>query len=81
VTDPDPVIRTTDLRILILLFSSVADKMPKISCFFFKGCFYVLEVHLHPSTKMKSQKEVKIVEIKVFLTFFACWWKDPDTYK
>ncbi len=40
---------------------------------------YFLKLHLHPSSKIKSQKEVKkIVEIKVFPPFFACWCKDPD---
>ncbi len=30
--------------------------------------------------KIKCYKEVtKQYEIKVFLNFFACWWKDPDT--
>jgi hypothetical protein len=41
-TDPDPRIRTTNLRIRILLFSSVADKMPQKSFFcllLFEGTF------------------------------------------
>ncbi len=29
----------------------------------------------------KSLRSHKTVEIKVFLNFFACWWKDPDPYK
>ncbi len=29
----------------------------------------------------KSKRSHKIVEIKVFLTFFACWWKNSDPYK
>jgi hypothetical protein len=33
-TDPHPWIRTTDIRIRILLFSSVADKMPTKTKFF-----------------------------------------------
>ncbi len=38
------------------------------------ACFYVysfLKVHLHHSSKIKSHKEAKKVEIKVFLNFFA----------
>ncbi len=38
-----------------------------------------LKVHLHHSSKIKSQKvATKTVEIKVFLNF-ACRWKDPDS--
>ncbi len=29
----------------------------------------------------KSRRGHEKVEIKVFLTFFACLWKDPDPYK
>ncbi len=37
-------------------------------------------VHLHTSffKDKKSEKSYKTVEIKVFLTFFAWWWKDPE---
>jgi hypothetical protein len=54
--DPDPRIRTADLRIRILLFSSVADKMPTKNKFF---PYYFFEVNLHQSLKIKSHKEVK----------------------
>ncbi len=26
----------------------------------------------------KSLRSHRTVEIKVFINFFACWWKDPD---
>ncbi len=29
----------------------------------------------------QQKRSHKIVEIKVFLTFFACWWRDPDPHK
>jgi hypothetical protein len=49
-TDPISRIRTTDLRIQILLFPSVADKMPKKICVFFKVfvliSVWTLKVHL-----------------------------------
>ncbi len=35
---------------------------------------YCLKAHLHHSSRIKSHKEVTI---KVFLTIFAWWWKDP----
>jgi hypothetical protein len=59
-TDPDPRIRTTDLRNRILLFSSVVAKMPsKRRCYFSKFfADYFLKVHLHQSSKIKSKKEV-----------------------
>ncbi len=39
-------------------------------------CLFFVKVHLH---QMKNQKQVKkIVEIKVFSTFFACRWKAPE---
>ncbi len=56
------------------------DPNPRIrtkNMFFF---FYFLKVHLHQSSKIKSHKEVtkQTVQIKVFLTYFARWWKDLD---
>ncbi len=63
---------------------SVADKMPtkykfflkQVFCLlFFKGCFTSVFID------KKSKRSHKIVEINFFLTFFACWWKDPDPYK
>ncbi len=42
-------------------------------------CLLLLKVHLHHFSKIKSHKEVaKTVGIKVFLTNFASWLKDPD---
>ncbi len=73
-TDPDQGIRTTDFRIRIrlLLFSSVADKMPTKKKFsnFFCLPYYFLKVHLHQSSNIKKVKKRshKIVEIKGFLT-------------
>jgi hypothetical protein len=46
-----------------MLFSSVADKMPT------KG---FLKLHFHPSSKIKSQKEVKNSRNQGFSYFFAC---------
>jgi hypothetical protein len=40
--------------------------------------YYFLKVHLISVFKdKKSKRSHKIVETKVFLTFFACLWKDP----
>ncbi len=36
-------------------------------------------LHLHHSSMIKSSKEVAN-QLKVFLTIFAWWWKDPDPY-
>jgi hypothetical protein len=58
-------IRTTDLRIQILLFSSVAFKDTNNNKFFWLLLFEGT-VHLHHSPKIKSHKTV---EIKVFLIF------------
>jgi hypothetical protein len=62
-TDPDPRVRTTDLRIRILLFSSVSFKM-LIKVFFFllfEGTFTSF------FKDKKSQRNHKTVEIKIFL--------------
>jgi hypothetical protein len=62
------------VRLRILLFSSVADRMPtKISFLtFFKQffCLFLFELHLLQFSKIKSQKEITkyLVEIKVFFT-------------
>jgi hypothetical protein len=52
--DPDPLIRTLDLR--FLPFSSVASKKPtKISFTFLNSfAYYFLRVHFHQSSKIKS---------------------------
>ncbi len=84
-TDPDPRIRTPVLwvriRIRIVPFSSVGDKMPTNKFF----CLFVFEGYIFTSVftfrDKKSKRSHKKVEIKVFLTFFACWWKDPGPYK
>jgi hypothetical protein len=61
----------------VLLFS-VADKMPTRKSSFFKVFFayYFLKVRYCTFTSVfidkKSKRSHKIVEIKVFLTFFAC---------
>ncbi len=54
-------------------------------CTVFKSC---CPAHLFPNTprtsffkEKKSKRSHKTVEIKVFLHFFACWWKVPDPYK
>jgi hypothetical protein len=55
-----------------LAFSSVAGKMPTKNSFFFTVfvAFYLFKVHIHQSSKIKNQKEIKkILEIKAFLTF------------
>ncbi len=82
-SNQDPRIRTTDSRIRILLFSSVADKMPTKKKFFFFSkpfCLLLFEGPTFTSVfkDKKSKRSKIIVEINVFLTFFACWWKDPD---
>jgi hypothetical protein len=68
-TDPDPWIHTTDLRIRILLFLSVADMMPiKFFCFLlFEGTF----TSVVKDKMSKRSHKILVVEIKVFLTFFA----------
>ncbi len=53
-------------------------RQPKIFCY----AFSFLKVHFHHSSKIKSHKEVpktlKMINMKVFLTIFAWWWKNPD---
>jgi hypothetical protein len=72
--DPDPRIRSSDLRIRIriILCSSVADKQPTKGKFFSKFfCLLHFEVHLHQSSKIKSQKKLQKSKIKVFSSFFC----------
>ncbi len=87
--DSEPRIRTTDLRIRhririrILLFSPVADKMPTKNKFLFFFAYYVpyfLKLHIDISLQKIKDKKFKNSR-KVFFTFFACWRKDPDPYK
>jgi len=59
--NPDPAIFVIDLQ----------DAIRKLS---FKTIFstdYFLKVHLHHFSKIRSQKNHKIVKIKVFFTIFA----------
>ncbi len=71
-TDPDSRISATDLRIRLLLFSPVADKMPTKSKFFFQS-FFSLWLFERTFTLVcedkKSKRSKKIAEIKVFLLF------------
>ncbi len=60
-------IRTTDIRIRILLFSSEADKMPTKNKFI---CLLIFEGTFTLVSRGKTSKgSHKTVEIKVFLTF------------
>jgi hypothetical protein len=77
-TDPDPRIHTTDLRIRIrfwiLLFSSVADKMPTNNkVFLFKDILNITVLIEGSFTSFfidKKSKSLKIVETKFFLLFW-----------
>jgi hypothetical protein len=64
------------LYLRILLFSSVAFKIPTKNIFIFQNflAYFFVKVHLHHSLKIKSHKEVtnSTVLIKVFLTI--CAW-------
>ncbi len=53
-TDPDPRIRTTDCRILILPYTSVASKIPNKIVLLSVFAFSFLKVHLHQSLKIKT---------------------------
>jgi hypothetical protein len=69
------------LRFLMLLFSSVAFKMPTKKNLF----FYLLGTE--SSTKYSTirlqrySKKLQNCRNKDFLNFFACWRKDPDSCK
>jgi len=68
--DPDPLIRTTDFRVRILLFSLVADKLPTknkllLQSFFFLLLFEVIFTSVFKDEK--SKRSHKIVETKFFL--------------
>jgi hypothetical protein len=45
---------------------------------FFSKLFCLL---LSVGTFTSVRKDKKSAENKVFINFFACLWKDPDTYK
>jgi hypothetical protein len=59
--DPDPSIFVIDLQ--------DANKK-QIFCKNFSA-YYFLKVHLHHFSKIKSENELKIIKIKVFVTSFA----------
>jgi hypothetical protein len=41
--------------------------------------FFLIAIPISPVFKNKKLKiSKKTVEIKVFLNYFACWWKNPD---
>jgi len=40
--------------------------------------YYFLKVRSSVFIDIKSKRSYNIVEIKVFLLFFSCLWKDPD---
>jgi hypothetical protein len=51
------------------------------SCYFLLTIFSAydcLKLHFYNFSKIKSQKESQNGGIKVFLTIFAWWWKEPD---
>ncbi len=59
--DPDPAIFVIDLK----------DASKKLIFNTIFTAYNSLKVHLHHFSKIKSQKELQIEEIKVFLTIFA----------
>jgi hypothetical protein len=67
--DPDPAIFITDLQ----------DASKKLIFEHNFSAYYFLKLHLHHFSKIKVKKSHKIVGIKVFLTIFAWWMKDPDS--
>jgi hypothetical protein len=75
------------LQLRILLFSSETFKMPTKIFFFINFlCLFLFEGTLTSFFKDKnSLRSHKTVEIKIFLNFFVCRWKDPepdpDSYK
>ncbi len=83
VKDQDPGVHTTDFTDPApdLAFSSVADEMPTKTGFSLRFSLIRYGTFWSYGTFASGQKEVKIVEIKVFLGFsyfsYACWWKDP----
>jgi hypothetical protein len=94
-TDPDPCIRTTDLRIWILLFSPVAFRMRTKNIFFFFQRFFAtnfLKVYLYHSSLKPIIKHIqkekltlqsnKIVVLRVlFLHLGRVWYNYYDTAK
>ncbi len=54
-------------------------KNKKFDFFLIFFSYYILKVHLHNFSKIKSHKEVtKQIGINVFLNIFDWWEKDPD---
>ncbi len=77
-------IRDILIRIRIRLFSPEAFKMPtKISFFLKNFCLIWLQVHLHQFLMLTtySLKRSWKCQIKVLKKIFACWWKDPYSFK
>ncbi len=85
-TGPDPRIRTKDIqiriRIWILLFWLWLTRCQQKKVFF---QVFLLITFWSTFTSVfkdkKSKRHYKIVEVKVFLTFLAWWWKDLDPCK
>ncbi len=59
-TDPDPRVRTTDLRIRILLFTSVMFKMPTKK--YFLSFLLIFEGTFTSIFKEKSQDKKKLIK-------------------
>ncbi len=66
--DPDPAMFVIDLQ-------DASKKLIFFNTIF--SAYYFLKLHLHHFSKIKVKKSHKIVGIKVFLTIFAWWLKDP----
>ncbi len=76
-------IRASDqwIRIRILLFKSLTFKRPTKYWFKKKFCLLLFENTFTSFFRDKKSKEShKTVGIKVFLSIFAGWSKDPDPY-
>ncbi len=70
--DPDLGIRTTGLRIRILLFSPVAFKMPtKFFCLVYAG---IVPYFSSVFKDNKILRREKTIEIKIFLKIFKIFW-------
>ncbi len=85
--------KNTTYPILLILFYSpyvpvlgIRDMLVRIQILWSvpltngSGCGTMAHLHHSSKIKKKSQRSYKTLEIKVFLTIFAWWWKDPDPY-
>ncbi len=74
-TKPHSRLRTTGLRfrIRILLFSSMAFRMPTKYKFFW--LFLTVDTFTSVFKENKLLRNQKTVEIMGFLNFFVCWWE------